>query len=178
MVAFLDQSGFCMVAMASAPVHPSMALIQPVGPTHPSEAGFVTPPQAGMERHTTPENIAKFFDPNTYRTKSGLAKPQPISNQSWERHTTPENIAKFFDPKTYCQKRPAPGGGLAGAPAAAKAKAMGRHDLVDKFKLAAQLNGIDWEELAVPRIYMYISFKKCLNIKPLKQSGSNLVFQS
>ena len=143
-----------------------------VPPIHPSLAGqpvFQTPPQAGVERHTTPENIRRFFDPTTYRTNSGIPKisTSDVSNLNWERHTTPENIRRFFDPQTYktnkegvepspaipaCQKRPAPEAVAAvggGAPPVAKAKTMAKNDLVEKFKLAAKLNGVDWDDIAV-----------------------------
>ena len=138
-----------MVMAGVPPIHPSLAA-QPV---------FETPPQAGVERHTTPENIRRFFDPATYRTNSGVSKlsNSGVSNQSWERHTTPENIRRFFDPQTHkshtegvepspaipaCQKRPAPEASSVGVPAVA-------NDLVEKFKLAAKLNGVDWDDIAV-----------------------------
>ena len=139
------------------PIHPSLAAQPTV---------FETPPQAGVERHTTPENIRRFFDSATYRTNSGVSKlsNSGVSNQSWERHTTPENIRRFFDPQTYkshkevvepspaipaCQKRPAPEASSVGGPAVAKAKTMAKNDLVEKFKLAAKLNGVDWDDIAV-----------------------------
>ena len=126
---------------------------------HPSQ--LVTPPQAG-ERHTTPENIRKFFDPATYRGHVVVELPKTTSVE-FERHTTPENIAKFFDPNTYrtepggsvsnsCQKRPAPSEASVATSVAKTAKTMTREELMEKFKLAATLNGVDWSELAVPKL--------------------------
>jgi len=78
-----------------------------------------------------------------------------------ERHTTHANIVKFFDPLTYrrdhvdpkksdtrCQKRPA-SEASSSQPAVAKAKTMSKQELMEKFQLAAQLNGIDWDEMTV-----------------------------
>jgi len=104
--------------MSGIPMHPSMAAVQ-------------TPPQAGVERHTTPENIRRFFDPNTYRVLSppskGIGCAEPTS----------------------CQKRPPPSDASSSAPPAAKPKMMQREELMEKFKLAAKLNGIEWDDLAV-----------------------------
>ena len=125
---------------------------------HPSQ--LVTPPQAG-ERHTTPENIRKFFDPTTY--KGRVLKEVPTTKHvDFERHTTPENIAKFFDPITYqkkhqgclcpCQKRPS--SEASSVPTVAKAaKTMGATELVETFQLAASLNGLSWNDLAVPKCH-------------------------
>ena len=110
---------------------------------HPSEQPpLATPPQAGGERHTTHENIRRFFDTNTYR-KNGTNKECHVSNE------------KLFGGQSRCQKRPAPD-----TPSTApKAKAkMNKDDLLEKFKLAAQLNGIDWDEMAVPRMPFKLMF--------------------
>lgn len=123
---------------------------------HPSAAGAaqigassgVRVAQAGFERHTTRENIREFFDPNRYRTRnSGSA----ATSELCERHTTPENIRVFFDPATYkrAQKRPAEVPAAGAVRAAPKAKTMSKEDLVKNFHLAAELNGIAWDELAV-----------------------------
>ena len=139
---------------------------------HPSQ--LVTPPQAG-ERHTTPENIRRFFDPATYHGR--VVNPAPKTPVTCERHTTPENIRKFFDPKTYGQQHPdladgqkrptseASGVSSAAVPPSKVQKTLGRTELMDKFKLAASLNGIEWSELAVPKLYIgngfvYILVKK------------------
>ena len=141
--------------------------------SHPSAmpmpgSSFVTPqawrvPSEGeipMERHTTPENIKKFFDPTTYSKPTTVIGPQKIQLPPMERHTTPENIRKFFDPATYSkpttlilsppcstwvQKRAAPPAAAAVHPAA-KAR-LDKHDLIEKFKLAATLNGYSWDEV-------------------------------
>ena len=115
---------------------------------------FVTPQAWGScERHTTPENIKKFFDPATYAKTSVMASPMVSERPVMERHTTPENIRKFFDPATYqvhlpvpcstwVQKRSAP------PPTHPSAKAkMNKLELIEKFKLASELNGISWDEL-------------------------------
>ena len=78
-------------------------------------------------------------------SKAGGLKPV-------ERHTTPENIRNFFDPNTYrsrvsppVQKRPA-----VESPASSagfKAPRMGTTELVEKFKLAAELNGVKWNDI-------------------------------
>ena len=102
-----------------------------------------TPPQAGVERHTTPENIRRFFDPHTYRKGHGK-QHMGVSSTDGVSH----------EPSTNCQKRPAPSDTSSSAPptAVAKAKTMQKGDLVDKFKMAAKLNGIDWDDLAVSRM--------------------------
>ena len=121
--------------MASAPVHPSDV-------AHPSMAhlGGVprTPSQAGpVVRHTTPENIKKIFDPSTYRSpKCGIDQNVP----------------------TYCQKRPL-ASEASSASATKSLKTMERSELVEKFKLAASLNGIDWSELAVPGLIVFCIFQ-------------------
>ena len=82
-----------------------------------NKAGGLKP----VERHTTPQNIRKFFDPNTYRSGvSGTCTP-PV------------------------QKRPA-----VESPASsgsAKAPRMCKAELVEKFKLAAELNGVQWSDI-------------------------------
>lgn len=93
-------------------------------PLHPS--ALQTPPQERVVRRTTPENIRKFFDPNTYQNQRRSA-----SNP--------------------CQKRPA-SETSSSAPPSSKARTMGKDDLVEKFKLAAKLNGLSWDDLAVSRL--------------------------
>ena len=63
------------------------------------------------------------------------------------RHTTRENIRNFFDKERYAQKRPLTSPTSAPAPAA-KAR-LDRHELLEKFKLAAALNGYSMEDLFV-----------------------------
>ena len=107
--------------MASTPVHPSDGGMAHLGgaPRTPAQAGPVV-------RHTTPENIKKFFDPTTYRS--------PID------HKAP----------SYGQKRPL-ASEASSASAPKSSKTLDRNELVEKFKLAASLNGIDWSEIAVTR---------------------------
>lgn len=74
------------------------------------------------------------------------------------RHTTPENIRTFFDPTTY-QKTSAGVTGIMPPPGLQKrpleqdvnvprAKArMEKSELIEKFKLAAALNGLTWTDI-------------------------------
>ncbi len=70
-----------------------------------------------------------------------------------ERHTTKENIRKFFDPTTYIrtpdcvQKRAV--SPASSHPSSSKVARMTKPELLLKFKLAAELNGVDWAELVV-----------------------------
>lgn len=124
-------------------------------PMHPS--AMETPPQERVERRTTPENIRKFFDPTTYQNQKRYASGAISSAPQAERHTTPANIRMFFDLNRYtspCQKRPAASEASSSAPPSSKPRTMDRDDLVAKFKLAAQLNGVSWDEIAVPSLYV------------------------
>ena len=118
--------------------------------------------KAGVERHTTRGNIIQFFNPDTYRGVTRL--PETDDNRfvmGGERHTTKENIIKFFERNgnqtplevpsnmSNCQKRAAPSDVSSGGRPAAKAKSLSKHDLMEKFRLAAELNGIDWDDMAV-----------------------------
>ncbi len=120
-VAFWSNSG-CVGICAMFP-HPS----EPVGGG--GCGGVVTPPQArGFEMHTTKENIKRFFDPNQYRKEN-----QPMDNPA------------------HSQKRPASScGGSSSAPPSTRPKTMSKDELLDKFKLAAELNGLSWCDLVVP----------------------------
>lgn len=112
------------------------------------------PPQAGDEvsreqvvRNTTPENIRKFFDPDTYRMGQPVGEAVQHEVTPVLRHTTPQNIRKFFNPDTYrAQKRP--GGEVHEAHPAAKAR-MSKEALLEKFKLAASLHGFELGDLMV-----------------------------
>lgn len=157
--------------------HPSQGGEVANGGGVPSPGAFVTPQAgSGVERM----DIQKFFDPSTYRGKSiglpPLGPSQPMTD------LTPENLRRFFDPATYhgkmvclppmCttfsrpgltkerltpffdpssshgQKRPAES-----APVHPASRArMGKFELVEKFKLAAELNGVNWNELVVPHL--------------------------
>ena len=137
------------------------AMAEPSAGSLPKPGAFITPQAGGMLQ----KEVERFFDPATYMGKTAglppMGPPQPMTD------LTPENIRKFFDPATYqgrttvfspaCstfsenlvtpgQKRlpehsPAPH-------PAAKAR-MGRTELVEKFKMAAELNGIAWDDLLV-----------------------------
>ncbi len=101
-----------------------------VGMSHPSQ---LPPPGS----YVTPE------------TKAGGMVP-------FVRHTTPANIRRFFDPATYrksdatpdcVQKRPLSPTSQSSVPS--KSSRMDRLELLEKFKLAAKLNGVDWNDIVV-----------------------------
>lgn len=105
----------------------------------------VTPPAPKpQERHTTPANIRRFFDPATYQLQEGVSQTPRTEavRDPQARHTTPENIRRFFDPTTYRTDEPR-------GRAQAKDNSLTLGDLVEKFRLAAQLNGHTWSEVAV-----------------------------
>ena len=144
------------------------------GATLPSPGAFVTP-QAGQLGETS---ITRFFDPSTYRGKT-MGLP-PLGPRETMHELTQENINRFFDQTTYHgkmvelppmgpslvmpglkkhdvqhlfdasthrgQKRPSE---TPPQHPAAKAR-LGKIELLEKFKQAATLNGISWEELMVP----------------------------
>lgn len=118
---------------------------------HPSQkVPLQTPPQAGWG-HPSKRDIAVFFDPSAYKNmNASLVKPPP--RPVFERRTTKENIAVFFDPATHRQKRSAPSDASSAPTPSVRAKTMSQDELIEKFKLAAKLNGIDWESLAVSRL--------------------------
>jgi len=130
---------------------------------HPSQMpqpgeSFVTP-QAW--RVATRGDIEAFFDTATYQSKPVNTSVKPPKQVPMERHTTKENIVRFFDPTTYsAQKRPSASPPLQPA---AKARVhpsaggrMDRAELVEKFKLAAKLNGVSWDELCDPWIQFQV----------------------
>lgn len=74
-----------------------------------------------------------------------------------ERHTTQANVNVFFNPETYRNRGGEPGGSVqkrsAESPTSAppsKTRSMGKVELLEKFKLAAELNGFSLDELVVP----------------------------
>ena len=132
--------------------------------THPSQmpkpGAFVTP-QAGVNWVVpTKKGACDVLDPSTYTR--GAVHQLPVPDKTMVRHTTKENIQKFFNRDTYkknklefevqtssprdthVQKRsntsPLPGAHPVKRP-------MQREELIEKFKLAASLNGFQWEEL-------------------------------
>ena len=73
-----------------------------------------------------------------------------------ERHTTQANVNVFFNPETYQNRRGERGGSVqkraAESPTSApptKSRSMGKMELLEKFKLAAELNGYSLEDLMV-----------------------------
>lgn len=89
--------------------------------------------------------------PGSYVTPESKA-----GGMSFVRHTTPENIRSFFDPATYrksdatpdcTQKRPLSPTSQSSVPS--KSSRMDRLELLEKFKLAAKLNGVDWNDIVV-----------------------------
>jgi len=82
-----------------------------------------------MERHTTKENILKFFDPTTYRARVGH-----------------EGVCST----SHAQKRPS----SSPMPHPAAKARMGKSELLEKFQLAAQLNGVSWDDMVVSRLWL------------------------
>ena len=116
------------------------------------------PPMAPSEKMSdlTPENIKKFFNPQTYHGKTiGLPPMAPSMVLTGLKQ---DKVKTFFDGKTHngyhrcLQKRPAE----AVSHPAAK---MSKMELVEKFKLAAQLNGVCWQDLAVPQFALAVCYK-------------------
>ena len=132
---------FLSVAMEGLPVHPSMVGHQ--------SAGVATPPQDRGERHTTHENILKFFDKNTYRR--GVVPKTSCNVHGQNTKETMHNTHR--EGGQTCQKRSATSeaSGSQSSRSAKLPKTMTQEELVEKFKLAASLNGLSWEELAVTR---------------------------
>ena len=117
-----------------------------VGPPLPGNAAQAGLPYENWERHTTKENIQKFFDPMTYKMDPRPTKVA-VPVQQHEMITTPENIRKFFNPLTY--SRPEKRTASPATPVGQKPVKMSKTELLEKFKLAATLNGYEWDEMAV-----------------------------
>ena len=148
-VAFVGQERFLsafVVDMAGLPVHPSMVGQQAVG--------FVTPPQDRGERHTTHENIIKFFDKNTYRR--GVV-PKTSGSPVVHGQNTKETIHNIHregsSASETCQKRSSSSeaSGSQSTRPAKLPKTMTQEELLEKFKLAASLNGLSWDDIGVTR---------------------------
>ena len=112
--------------------HPSTVAAGIPAPGAGAASQLCVTPQAGArvvrvlvpgERHTTPENVAKFFDPMTYKQTPALSQNQV------RRSASPS--ASASDPKS---KKPR----------------MAKKELIEKFMLAAEMNGIAWEDLTEP----------------------------
>ena len=63
------------------------------------------------------------------------------------------------------EKRPAPSTPSTATSSLPKAKSakMSKQDLVDKFRLAAELNGIEWGDIAESSLHMFKKFDKFLH---------------
>lgn len=108
------------------------------------------PPMAPSEKMSdlTPENIKIFFDPQTYHGKTvGLPPMTPPIPLTGLRK---EDMNTFFGGNTHhgyhrsLQKRP--------AEAVTHPSKMSKMELLEKFKLAAELNGVCWKDIAVSHI--------------------------
>ena len=93
----------------------------------------------------TPETINRFFDQSTYHGKcAGLP---PMGSRTCKPGLTKDMLSNFFNVNSYRgQKRPAEAS-MVPHPAA-KAR-MGKVELLEKFKLAAELNGFSFDEIMV-----------------------------
>ena len=133
----------------------------------PGGGSALVTPQAGVKQNNiipvfgspSKGDIEKFFDKSRYHGQcNGVSQPRAIAPS--QMITTKENIKRFFDPLTYrvCQhgpqKRATPSSEPSSSASAPKAKVpkMTKEELLVKFKLAAELNGLAWEELAVPQL--------------------------
>ena len=111
----------------------------------PGLAGAFITPQAGLA-------IKDFFDPTRYHGR--MAGLDPLGPRRPMTDLTMENIRRFFDPATYRQTLSSPQKRPSTPPAthpAAKQLKMGAAELVEKFKMAASLNGLTWAEMVAPR---------------------------
>lgn len=111
-------------------------------------------------------DMEQFFGRRNYQGDHTTVSPSTTRVVQHEMITTKENIKRFFNPSTYMracpQKRPAPSVSSS-ATSQPKAKArLSRSELMDKFKLAAELNGIDWSDLAVSRPLISVPISSCL----------------
>ena len=161
----MNQMANQIPAPGDVPLHPS--LVTGDGATPPQarvEQGGVHPNSAN-ERHTTPANIAWFFSPERYKGKQVTSEVR--AGNTIKQHTTRENILAFFDHSRYRtpQKRPAPSTPSTATSSLPKAKSakMSKQDLVDKFRLAAELNGIEWGDIAESSLQMFKKFDKFLH---------------
>ena len=135
----------------------------------PGGGSALVTPQAGVKQTNSipvfgsPSrgDIEIFFDKSRYHGKcNGVSQPKAIAPS--QMITTKENIKRFFDPLTYSsrgcqhgpQKRTAPSSEPSSTASAPKPKVpkMTKEELLQKFKLAAELNGLAWEEFAAPQL--------------------------
>ena len=151
--------------MSGAPLPPL-----PGGVAQPP-ASLVTP-QAGVSKSgglvLAPlrcGDMEKFFDGRNYQQNHTTVSPSTTRGAPHEMITTKENIKRFFNPLTYIradcpQKRPAPSlSSSASSQPKAKVR-LSRDELMEKFKLAAELNGIDWSDITVSRLMISVFYFK------------------
>ena len=137
-------------------------MAEPSAGSLPKPGAFITPQAGGVLQ----KEVERFFDPATYTGKT--AGLPPMGHPGAMTDLTPETIRKFFDPATYQRGRTtvfsSPCSTFSekmGSPGqkrlpehspvphpAAKAR-LGKTELVEKFKMAAELNGISWDDLLV-----------------------------
>ena len=94
----------------------------------------------------TPENIRRFFDPNTYHGR--ISALPTVGPTVCLKGLTQSSLDHFFDPTSYHGQKRSLESPSTSHPAA-KAR-MSKLELIEKFKLAAQLNGVCWEDITVP----------------------------
>lgn len=117
----------------------------------PVPGAMVTPQDTGVWFVPCKHDIQNFFDQTRYKHRVATAKQPPSKPVPIERHTTRANILRFFNSNTYfkadnhVQKRP----NTEPLRPAAKAR-MTRAELLEKFKLAASLNGLTWDDVVDP----------------------------
>ena len=146
------QSGSMSGVKDGAPPLPGTGLVTPQAGTKPTDFSFGP---------ASRDDVQKFFDPQRYHGRTcGLDEPTKWRPQ--QMITSRENIIRFFHPRTYTgdrcpEKRAAPPetpSSVASSAPRAKAK-MSKDELLVKFKLAAELNGIEWSDFAVPLLHLY-----------------------
>lgn len=141
-------SGAAPPPLPSGVAQPPLSLVTPQAGASKSGGLLLAPLRSG--------DMEQFFDRRNYQGNQTTLSPSTTRVVQHEMITTKENIKQFFNPLTYIracpQKRPSPSlSSTASSQPKAKAR-LSRNELLDKFKLAAELNGIDWSDLAVSRL--------------------------
>lgn len=114
----------------------------------------------------TQENINRFFDNQTYHGKmAGL--PTMKGTSTIKQGLKHQDLIDFFYLSHRGQKRTSESQ-LPPPHPATKAR-LGKLELLEKFKLAAELNGVSWDELMVPchiprKCSVFSHFKKVMNV--------------
>ena len=112
----------------------------------PQPGALVTPPQAWGGKQNM---VHQFFDPSTYKGRTVGLPPMGPSLPMTD--LTPATLRTFFDPVTY-QKKNHGQKRAATSPMSqpvGKQPRMDKMELIQKFKLAAELNSISWEDIVV-----------------------------